>query len=259
MPTHLDIDYKKQLRGSVAPYSEHLLIHTGTSDWPSRIEDDARFPLALDLKAALKREIVKSLPARPANVLVSNSSFAKQGEVTVSLMKSGLHLGLREGQSVQELVDTILTPMPSRKLGSDDLKAAMATKFASSDITEVTVLICGHGARDERCGVMGSLLQDEFKETLSRSNIGVVEVPVNNKSSEQQSSSARVGLISHIGGHIFAGNVIIYIPKTKQYESHPLAGMGIWYGRVEPRHVEGITEKTIKHGVIIEELLRGTV
>jgi hypothetical protein len=259
MPPNLDIDYKRQLKGSVAPYSDHLLIHTSTSDWTSRIEDDARFPLAGELKVALKREIVKSLPARPANVLVSNTNFEKDGEVVVSLMKSGLHLGLKEGQMVQELVDAVLTPIPSNKLSSTKLKSVMGNKFASSTINEVTVLICGHGGRDQRCGIMGPLLQDEFSETLSRGNIAVLETPISINSEPGKADGARVGLVSHIGGHIFAGNVILYIPKTKQYASHPLAGLGVWYGRVEPRHVQGIIETTIKDGVIIEDLLRGIV
>ena len=37
----------------------------------------------------------------------------------------------------------------------------------------------------------------------------------------------------------------------------PLCGQGIWYGRVEPRHVQGIMEETINRGVLIEDLLRG--
>ena len=33
--------------------------------------------------------------------------------------------------------------------------------------------------------------------------------------------------------------------------------MGIWYGRVEPRHVKSILEETVKEGNIIGELWRG--
>lgn len=258
MPSGLDIDYKRQLKGSVAPYTDHLLIHTGTADWPSRIEDDARFPLAAELKTALKKEIVKSLPARPANVLVSNSSIASEEEVVVSLMKGGLHIGLKEGQNVQELVDAILSPVPMGEMSAESLKSMIAGKFVSSEISEVTIFICGHGGRDERCGIMGPLLQDEFADTLSRGNVSVERTPII-LSKRSPAADARIGLVSHIGGHAFAGNVILYIPKTAKYTSHPLAGLGVWYGRVEPRHVQGIMEQTIRDGLIIEELLRGVV
>lgn len=76
-------------------------------------------------------------------------------------------------------------------------------------------------------------------------------------------------MISHIGGHAFAGNVIIYVPPDytcasdmggkvrREREISPLAGMGIWYGRVEPGHVPTIIEETIKNGNIIANLWRG--
>ncbi|KAL8816706.1 MAG: hypothetical protein Q9223_004324 [Gallowayella weberi] len=76
-----------------------------------------------------------------------------------------------------------------------------------------------------------------------------------------------LGMISHVGGHAFAGNVILYIPPEFCIHDEdkrggvpkisPLAGMGIWYGRVEPRHVQGIIEETIRKGKILEELWRG--
>src|ERR1700761_3988306 len=55
MPDGLDIDYKRTLNGTVAPYSDHLLIHTGTYDWPSKIEADERHPLAHKMKVALRK------------------------------------------------------------------------------------------------------------------------------------------------------------------------------------------------------------
>lgn len=54
-----------------------------------------------------------------------------------------------------------------------------------------------------------------------------------------------------------AGNVIIYIPPS--FTSNALAGRGIWYGRVEPGHVEGIVAKTIMEGKVIKELFRGGI
>lgn len=74
--------------------------------------------------------------------------------------------------------------------------------------------------------------------------------------------TARIGLVSHVGGHKWAGNVIIYFPhkyrtNPVQRRQSPLAGRGIWYGRVEPRHVEGIINETIKGGRVIKELFRG--
>ena len=118
---------------------------------------------------------------------------------------------------------------------------------------------------------MGPLLRDEFSTALPRAGIQVLTDPVAIPTPSSTPSisgdtgevgvKARVGLISHIGGHKFAGNVIIYIPPGKgdDGEKHGLEGCGIWYGRVEPRHVEGIVEETIQKGRVIESLFRGGI
>ncbi|ERF68185.1 hypothetical protein EPUS_05266 [Endocarpon pusillum Z07020] len=140
--------------------------------------------------------------------------------------------------------------------------------FDLHKIETPVVLICGHGGRDQRCGVMGPLLQADFMNALERLGFTVPaaqELPVLGAGCKGADRTANVGLISHIGGHKFAGNVIVYLPPRYGLEHgkvegiHPLAGKGIWYGRVEPRHVEGIVQETIMSGRIIEELFRGGI
>lgn len=144
--------------------------------------------------------------------------------------------------------------------------------YGVKDVRDVMVLICGHGGRDMRCGVLGPVLRKEFEKQLERDGLPVFKGPVD--AGDKQSwveieavdqavgNSARVGLISHIGGHKFAGNVILYLPpglKTRHGKLSKLAGCGIWYGRVEPKHVEGIVRETVLGGRVIEELFRGGI
>jgi Sucrase/ferredoxin-like len=140
--------------------------------------------------------------------------------------------------------------------------------FAPRRIDMPVVLICGHRGRDERCGIMGPLLEGEFRAVLKRAGFsvpGLGKSAIAKSEEGKHDPEAVVGLISHVGGHKFAGNVIVYIPPQykagggKKAGESPLAGMGIWYGRVEPRHVEGIVEETVLKGVIIEELFRGGI
>lgn len=117
----------------------------------------------------------------------------------------------------------------------------LAAKLPPAEpIITPTILICGHGGRDVRCGILGPILQSAFRSELARRNI-----------------SADVGLISHIGGHKYAGNVIIYVPPSMQ--ENALRGSGIWYGRLGPESVEGVVEETLVKGRVIVELLRGGV
>jgi hypothetical protein len=147
--------------------------------------------------------------------------------------------------------------------------------YGVQDVKDTLVLVCGHGGRDMRCGVMGPALRQEFESQLPREGFQVLKGPVDigdgrertllgeaTGQAERSSGVARVGLISHIGGHKFAGNVILYIPpgtKTADGKENPLAGCGICYGRVEPKHVEGIVKETLLGGRVIEELFRGGI
>ena len=145
--------------------------------------------------------------------------------------------------------------------------------YGVQDVKDVLVLICGHGGRDMRCGITGPILRHEFESCLPMKNVEVLKGPVEivqdgekmtlpPSGSEKLARTARVGLISHIGGHKFAGNVILYIPPgstAANGEAHALAGCGIWYGRVEPKHVEGIIQETILSGKVIEDLFRGGI
>lgn len=56
LPNGLEIDHNKPLNGTMAPYSEQVLICTGERDWKSRIEDENDGDnLAADLKELLGR------------------------------------------------------------------------------------------------------------------------------------------------------------------------------------------------------------
>lgn len=142
------------------------------------------------------------------------------------------------------------------------------------DVKDVVVLICGHGGRDLRCGIMGPALRREFEQKLEMQGfnvakdavqIGALDGSLDDLLSIQGSGNekvARVGLISHIGGHKFAGNVIIYIPPSFTAAGggkHALAGCGIWYGRVEPKHVEGLVKETVLGGRVVEDMFRGGI
>ena len=133
----------------------------------------------------------------------------------------------------------------------------------TADVTNVIILICGHASRDKRCGIMGPLLKSEFHRLLNERTGGAGP----RITGLWHPSRTSIALCSHIGGHQFAGNMIIYVPPRLRLggglrlfsKAHPLAGKGIWYGRVEPRHVEGIIEETIVKGNVIAELFRGGI
>lgn len=131
-----------------------------------------------------------------------------------------------------------LTTEQKAALTRDESLASSLPK--AEPITKPTVLICGHGGRDQRCGVLGPLLRSRFQTAFRKESV-----------------DADAELISHIGGHKYAGNVIVYLPPT--LEGNAWAGSGIWYGRIGPDNVEDVVKKTIMEGKIIFDLLRGGI
>lgn len=195
---------------------------------------------------------VPNIPHTPE----AHEAFASQFLIS----KSAVAQKINAKRAVQKMIDQG-APVPE-----EDLTAhKRILKYTRN--TGPTILICGHNSRDTRCGILGPLLRAEFNSYIR----GQTRTPPDDERSTSFRFSgleavrpwiafSRVALTSHIGGHAFAGNVIIYIPKMFKIASgevSPLAGMGIWYGRVEPRHVWGIMKETVQRGCIIKELLRG--
>ncbi|KAI1421339.1 Sucrase/ferredoxin-like-domain-containing protein [Xylaria sp. FL1777] len=290
MPEGLPLDHNGNLNGLVANYAEQVLICTGRNDWPSRIEEEnSGDNLAADLKELMGRGGIYSDPFHNVSVLNSSfpSSISRRPEVqstSAYLLPSFKYVPFLPRVSfdaVQALVKGYLLPEKLHPM-NDGLpqihKDRLLRKEAYQhllpgvrDVDDVLVLICGHGGRDMRCGKMGPVLQAEFERQLPQAGLEVLHGPLLDESVSapalsgtggEKPPTARVGLISHIGGHKFAGNIIIYLPPTFKNRAgniHPLAGHGIWYGRIEPKHVEGVIQATIVEGNVIADHFRGAI
>ncbi|KAJ8118948.1 hypothetical protein OPT61_g162 [Boeremia exigua] len=254
-PPDLDIDRKTPLLNTMAPYTEQVLLCTGKEDWTSNLEDDEG--ATADFVKGLKGVIGKGGEAFDpfTNVLITASSLP--ASETPNSTTAYLFPSFRRIDAIQHTRESFsnfataylkapkLHPMhdglsaaQKAVLTRDTSKAALVP--APKPITKPTILICGHGGRDQRCGVLGPILQQSFRKELERKGI-----------------EADVAQISHIGGHKYAGNVIIYLPPS--LEGNALKGSGIWYGRVGPGQVEGVIEETVVQGRVVGELLRGGV
>ena len=297
MPIGLDIDYKKPLQGTMPHYTQHIAIRTGQDNWTSRIENggigEKKINLARELKELVgpkgKYHDVCTRTGRRGesdamllnsqkpyrNILITNTSFrhipgGPVGRDVLLFPQCSTVIKVGETpESIEAFVKQFLIP----KDNCLSEKGQPETYNVDQVRSLPTILICGHGGRDQRCGVLGPLLRGEF--------VGYIRRLLDDADGRQQTRRAlrrkagqdhaqehlervpfraRVGLCSHIGGHAWAGNVIVYLPPDHRLEDgalSPLAGKGVWYGRVEPKHVEGIMEETVGKGRVIEKLLRG--
>ncbi|KAF3902328.1 hypothetical protein AA313_de0201583 [Arthrobotrys entomopaga] len=266
--SNLDIDQKTPIAGVITRHYRHVLIHTGTINWPKRLENDEG-SIAANLKPLTSGRGMFVNPFYP--ILVSNVSFpsnpdADPASATVSVFPEGIEI-----TSVANTIEELKLFVKSFLLPSSSSHPDRSS-FITRKITKPMILACSHGSRDERCGILGPSIAKAFEETLSKQTGGT-------------KVEAIIGEISHIGGHKFAGNIIIHLPAdhdlSKVINSAPVAsssplaglmkafggseirepvdGVAIWYGRVMPYHAEGIVETTLRNGKIVKDLLRGIV
>lgn len=98
------------------------------------------------------------------------------------------------------------------------------------------VFVCSHGSRDRRCGVCGPALISRFKDEIEFYGL---------------QSKVSVSPCSHIGGHKYAGNVIIFRSNLNGEVT------GHWYGYVTPEDVPVLLEQHVVKGEIVDWLWRG--
>jgi hypothetical protein len=128
----------------------------------------------------------------------SNAPPLTEGTHDVLLFPAAVSL---TGIPLAKLGDTIVHSLSTVRT-SDSKPAETETK-----ISGLVFLVCCHSSRDARCGYLGPLLAEKLGEM-----------------------GEQVYISSHIGGHQYAGNVIVY--GTKQ----PSAGT--WFGGLSADQVD---------------------
>ncbi|EEF39634.1 conserved hypothetical protein [Ricinus communis] len=98
------------------------------------------------------------------------------------------------------------------------------------------VFVCCHGSRDRRCGLCGPAVVRKFKEEIELHGF---------------QGKVSVSPCSHIGGHKYAGNVIIFGSSMNGLIT------GHWYGYVTPDDVPILLDQHIEKGEIVDQLWRG--
>mmetsp|Transcript_26538 Transcript_26538/g.61955 ORF Transcript_26538/g.61955 Transcript_26538/m.61955 type:complete len:256 (-) Transcript_26538:45-812(-) len=136
-----------------------------------------------------------------------------QTAVADAKLEGGNRIFLAEAAEGDSEGDVFVFPGNARfniaKDGTAPLVSALRSSTLSADLEDLNVFICAHTKRDERCGYCGPALLDAMK---------------------QQQIAGRVRKCSHVGGHIYAGNVVVF----------PDASRGDFYGYVTPGNVRSV-------------------
>jgi len=200
------------LPGTVKLYQRHLFVCTGQQDWPARIEAGGGFLQALSEALAVQA----SEMSLRVKVTACDEPSKGPGYDLLVFPESVRYLGVQVSDLPALIQDHLIGNRVSERIAHELL-------------TGHHIFVCTHGTRDPQCGGCGPPLIEHFSAALD--DVGLA-------------NTVSLRGTSHVGGHRFAGNVLIY-PG------------GDWYGYVTPDRVPRIIEQQIVNGQVVKDLWRG--
>jgi (2Fe-2S) ferredoxin len=170
-----------------------------------------------------------------SNLNPPESDSEKQTGTTVLLLPSFTFVDGVSPGDVRELIDCFID--------------APTDQPATSRLTsrpceyDYVILLCSHKRRDARCGITAPLIKKELERHLRPRGLY-------RDTDDERPGGAGIFYVSHVGGHKFAANVLVYRRKEQQM---------IWLARVKPEHCQGLVEYTLLQGKVVhpETQLRG--
>lgn len=222
---------------------DHILLGTKMppTEWQPKTENVEGF-------AALQ-SVVKSQGGGAALNVVHDSTAAPGDDCFL------LHIHDPSGSSksdAPELVRLTQYSLPSDvpltfdaglPWAGDGASAAPRGMMSVDRSMDYVVLVCTHLSRDKRCGYCGTVLVDLLRSCAAA------------KTSQAAAGGggARVPAISvlpcsHVGGHIYAGNVVVYSRFG-----------GVSYGLVKPSDVEALVSAMVEDKGSIPESLSNRI
>lgn len=208
------------LYNTFKPYKQHILLPGGHGEtWPQSVDEEDG--VAKDVST-----ITSKSPERIMVSMYEGEDFQTQ---PVYLFPSGFEINGLDFEGLKKLADWIVTS----KGNVDEIPDGLFTKDSIIS-KQALVFVCTHKKRDKRCGVAGRLLMTEFEKEIQEMGLDV-----------------GVHGVSHIGGHKYAGNVIIYRKDQRG------VWVGDWYGRVKTCHVQAMLKECVVGGKVIQEHWRG--
>ncbi|KAL3734587.1 hypothetical protein ACJRO7_023871 [Eucalyptus globulus] len=213
-----------QLAGTVQFYKRHVfLCYKNPKVWPPRIEaaEFDRLPRLLSAAVVVRKNDMRN-ETRLTICEGHDGTETSNGDVLI--FPDMIRYRRLTHFDVDTFVEEVL------------VKDGEWLPGAPESLNGFYVFVCSHGSRDRRCGVCGPALVSRFREEIELHGLH---------------GKVTVSPCSHVGGHDYAGNVIIFGPDFSGAIS------GHWYGYVSPEDVPILLEQHIEQGKIVDWLWRG--
>lgn len=212
------------LIGSVKHHIRHLVVMTAHPEWPERLEQGQ------DLAGYMVRAL---------------DDFADEGQLPIKVTAAAPCVAAQSAAgSTSERTDVLVFPdmLRHRAMHTDHANALIrryAGIGASSVVSELPatehlagrhLIVCAHGARDERCGSTGPSLLSALAAEISHRKLADVSLYAG----------------SHVGGHRFAGCLLAF-PS------------GDWYGQLDAASAAEVVGECVVANRILTRHWRGRI
>ncbi|KJK62732.1 DNA replication and checkpoint protein [Aspergillus parasiticus SU-1] len=214
-PSKVKVENSRVLYGHIKEFHTHVLVATGKSDWTERVENEKG-----SLMEAFDSSSNKSKHGR---IMVSASNLSDPNHdpdddhqttqgTTVLLLPSFTFIDSVTTADVREVVDCFIDAPKGQPVDS-----RLPSRPCQYDYV---VLLCSHRRRDARCGITAPLIKKELERHLRPHGLY-------RDADDERAGGVGIFFVSHVGGHKFAANVLIYRKQAEQM---------IWLARVKPEH-----------------------
>ncbi|KAB8231159.1 Altered inheritance of mitochondria protein 32 [Aspergillus alliaceus] len=232
-PAKVKVDTTLPMYGHIKQFHAHVLVATGKTDWVQKVEHEKG-----SLMEAFKSDGGKSKNGRvmisASNLSPPDEEVPTSGKTSVLLLPSFTFVDGVGTADVKHVIDSFI----------DNPSQAGKSHLTSRPCPhDYVVLLCSHQRRDARCGITAPLIKKELERQLRGHGLY-------RDLDDERPGGVGIYFVSHVGGHKFAANVLIYRKKEQQM---------IWLGRVKPEHCEGVVKYTILQGKVVhpDSQLRG--
>ncbi|CAI7678079.1 unnamed protein product [Penicillium pancosmium] len=242
-PSKVKVENSRPLYGHIKAFNAHVLVATGQSDWKEKVEHEKGSLMeAFDQPSAnsgLGRIMVSA-----SNLHIPEQETGEQPKRTsVLILPSFTFVDSVSQADVPSLVHKYIDN-PSEKKNAHNGTAIPGTGMSARPCElDYVILLCSHRRRDARCGITAPLIKRELERHLR-------PLGLDRDADDSRPGGAGIFFVSHVGGHKFSANVLVYRKKDQQM---------IWLARVRPEHCEGIIKYTILQGKVVhpDTQLRG--
>lgn len=187
-PPHLKIDQAIPMLGSVQPYGRHIIIATGTSDWPYHITN-AKDTFAHSLYNAERHNNYNAWKNMITNSSLVSLYSTIPGSCDVMILPDNIMISNVTCDTADDFYSLFLSvplpiePMDIDLMMRDDRLGEM--KIQKSPY-KTLLLLCSHRKVDKRCGITAPILAQELDQLLREKSL--------------DEHDAAILMVSHIGG-----------------------------------------------------------